>query len=505
MTFVSYQFAVFLPVAAALFYGCPKRWRMGLLFLISGLFLVLSGGMESLAVYGLSALAVWAAALGVEHFRGDRDRISSIFFWTAAAALLGLLAGFQYINFPGYTVQEFFWLTGRNYEWTPVQTAAPAAISFYTLTLLGYLTEVRWGSVPAEKNPVKLILFGGFFPQMAMGPIARYELLSETLFSGRGAGWEEILGSFQRILWGLFQKLVISERLAVIVNTVYSDYETFSGWYLVLAAAAFSFQLYTDFAGAMDIALGTAGIFGVRLEENFRQPFYSRSIAEFWRRWHMTLGAWFKDFVMYPILKTECFQRLGSWGKRCFGKKQGKKIPTAAALLIVWFLLGLWHGGKWTFIIGSGLYHAVLMSAALLTEPLQKKFYSVTRLNRDNPVWAVFQRVRTFVLVSIGFVFFRSDSLKMAVDLFRGMFSGDSGLFTEAGFEALGMSAADGSVLIVSLAVLWAVSAWKETHRDGDERPEVRGCVCAALAFGILLFGCYGRGYDPSAFIYARF
>lgn len=505
MTFVSYQFALFLPAVAALFYVCPKRWRMGTLLLASGLFLILSGGVRSLAVYGFSVFVAWAAALGSERFREEKGGVARLLFWAAVVILLGLLAGFQYINFPGYTAQEFFWLIGREYDWTPIQTVAPTAISFYTLSLLGYLVEVRWGVIPAERNPVKLALFGGFFPQMAMGPIVRYGTLSETLFSGKGAGAERFLGGLQRILWGLFQKLVISERLRVIVDTVYSDCETFGGWYLVLAAAAFAFQLYTDFAGAMDIALGAAGLFGVKLPENFRQPFCSRSIAEFWRRWHMTLGAWFKDFVMYPLLKTDGFQRLGDWGKRHFGKKQGKKIPTVAALLIVWFLLGLWHGGKWTFIIGSGLYHAVLMAAALLTEPWQKKFYSLTGMNKENPVWVFFQRVRTFVLVSAGFVLFRSDSLKMAGEIFKGMFSGNAGQLAAEGFGALGLNGADGAVLLLSLGLLGAVSHWKEVHGNQEGKPEIRGAVCAILAFAILIFGFYGRGYDPSAFIYARF
>ena len=215
-------------------------------------------------------------------------------------------------------------------------------------------------------------------------------------------------------------------------------------------------------------------------------------------------------------------------------EESGKRVTTAAALFVVWFLLGLWHGGMWTFIIGSGLYHAFLMSAALLAEPVWANFYKKTGIHRENPLWAAWQRVRTFVLVAIGFVFFRSDSLGMAFGIFKGMTSGDMGVFTAAGFASLGLSMADWGVLAVSMGILWAVSeVSSRREKRGDlgmaadtavsASPETDGgirtvcggrreicwgrlsAVCAALAFAVLILGFYGRGYDAAAFIYAAF
>ncbi len=501
MTFVSYKFIGFMAAALALYYGCRQRFKIAVLIVVSAAFLWLCGGAGSLAAYALSVITVWGGALGIEKCR----KRGAVIYWSILTLNLALLALFQYVNFWGYTMEELHWIMGTEWEWEPVSRIAPVAISFYTLTLTGYLTEVYWRAIPAERSLARLGLFGGFFPQMVMGPIARYDRLGPSLFSGSAFQKENLFQGFYRILWGLFEKLVISERLGVIVNTVYGDYQTYTGSFLVFGAVCFAFQLYTDFAGAIDIASGCARMFGVKLEENFRQPFYSRTVAEFWRRWHITLGGWFKDFVMYPLLKTGGFQRLGAWGRKKFGKKQGKKVPAIAALLIVWFLLGLWHGGKWTFIIGSGLYHAVLMSLALAAEPAAKKFYQKTKIPQNHLLWILFQRIRTFVLVGAGFVLFRSDSLEMAWGIFTNMFSGDMGLFSREGILNAGLAAADLKVLAAAMAVLGLVSYKKEhaKEKEPDQSRILMGSL--ALLSVILIFGWYGKGYDPSAFIYAQF
>lgn len=539
MTFVSYEFLLFMAVCLVLCRLGGRGLRPGLLFCASLAFLWLSGGVLSLAAYGFSAFTVWAGALGIERAGSDGPEAGKKrgIFLAVLLANLAVLAAFKYVNFPGYTLRELAWLTGSldSFAWTPLEVPAPAAISFYTLTLLGYLIEVYWGVELAQKSFWRVALFGGFFPQMSTGPIARWGEVSESLFGpgrkageasplGFGAGLdaEDVFFGLRRVLWGLFKKLVIAERLGVVVDTVYGDYTTYTGSFLVLGAVCFAFQLYADFGGAADIAIGCARMLGVRLSENFAQPFYSRSIAEFWRRWHMTLGGWFKDFVMYPLLRTRAFERLGSVCRKRFGKKAGKRLTTAAALFVVWFLLGLWHGGMWTFIIGSGLYHACLMSLALLAEPWTAGFYKKTGIDREHPLWTAWQRVRTFVLVAVGFVFFRSDSLGMAFGILRGMGSGDMGLFTREGFDSLGLSLADWGVLAAGLAILWAVSFVKERARTAgadvpaDSSAAAAGtgvsvcwqrisAVCAALAFGVLILGFYGQGYDAAAFIYAAF
>lgn len=507
MVLLSYEFALFFVLSLTLFAivlaagKARPGLRRGLLFWISVLYLWLAGGPFSLLWYGITALAVWRAALSIEKVREERPgRAGSIFRLTLLGLFL-LLILFRYVNFPGYTAEEFCWLTGREWEWEPMELWAPLAVSYYTLTLAGYVIDVYRGNTRAEKSCVRFLLFGGFFPQMSVGPIARYSRVAPSLYEDKALTWEDLALGGRRFLWGLFKKLVISERLAVIVNTVYGDMVTYSGLYLVLAALCFTLQLYTDFGGCTDMALGLARIFGVRLEENFRQPFFSRSIAEFWRRWHITLGGWCRDYIYIPL----------------GGSRRGL-ARHIRNIFLVWMFTGLWHGGKWTFLIGVGLYHAALMSVGLLAKPLTDSFYEKTGLNRDNPLWVAFQRIRTFLLVTAGFVLFRADSLSMAAEIFRGMASGDVSLLGPDGLAALELASPDWWVLLLSLAALAAVSVKKEREaarenqcpervRDtGKQREEARALVtCFCLLFLVLLFGFYGQGYDASAFIYAQF
>ncbi len=503
MNFMSYSFAAFFIAAFALF--SMALWlgrkrdgiRPVLLFLLSAGYMLAAGGLRTVFWFAVSGTSVWWAAGAMERAGGDPGRRKRILL-LALALNFGLLAVFQYINFPGYTLEEFSWLMGRDCSWTPIEMAAPLAVSYYTLAFTGYLLDVCRQKFGAQQSLVRLLLFGGFFPQMSVGPVADYGQLQESLYEDKTAGWEDFLQGGRVFLWGLFKKLVISERLAMIVDTVYADPEYYSGSFLVFAAACFTLQLYTDFGGAVDMAAGLARIFGVRLARNFSQPFASRSVAEFWRRWHITLGAWCREHIYIPL-----------GGNRRGLARQIRNI------FVVWLFTGLWHGGRWTFIIGVGLFQACVISIGLLARPWADRIYAVTHIPRSHPLVALFQRLRTFVLVSAGFVWFRSDSLSMALEVFCGMGSGDMGLFTPAGITGLGLSPADLVVLALGLAVLWAVSHGEERKRQAGEWAWARkrlpddgdyGLVLGVLlAFVILVFGCYGQGYDASAFIYSRF
>ncbi len=182
---------------------------------------------------------------------------------------------------------------------------------------------------------------------------------------------------------GLFKKLVISERMAVIVNTIYGDYVTYSGLYIAVGTVCFAFQLYTDFSGAMDIALGLSEALGIRMAENFETPFFARSISEYWRRWHITLGTWMKDYIFYPVLKSDLFVAIGDAARKKLGKKRGKKVPTYLGMAVLWFTVGMWHGGAWKYIIGSGLLHCFYIISGQMLEPAFKKLTHVFKVNTE--------------------------------------------------------------------------------------------------------------------------
>lgn len=542
MTYTSYGFAFLTAAALILFYACGGRFQKQVLLITSAVFIVLAGGIYSLFFILLSAGISFLGALfmekaeqpkGIEPAKGTGHAGDPELLWKkrktvfvlAVCMQLLMLAVFKYLNFPNYTKLAFAELTGREFAFEEIALTAPLGISFYALMQISYLTDVYWNSRTAEHSFLRYGIFSALFLHIVQGPVDRYGTVSNRLSERIPLDLTRISAGLFRLSWGLFKKLVISERLAVFVNTIYGDTLSYSGSYLVFAAICYALQLYTDFSGCMDLVLGIGEMFGLRLSENFKQPFFSRSDAEFWRRWHVSLGNWFRDYLMYPMLRTKTFRNLGNFGKRVFGKKQGKKLPVCLSLLIVWSLLGLWHGGMWTFIIGSGLLHCMYMILAQIFEPAFDGFYRVTGLNRDNPVWKAFQMLRTFVLVSIGFVFFRSDSLTMAFDIFRGMGSGDMGLFGGEGFLSLGMSVPDAIVLVLGLLLLFVIS-WKlektemVTTVGGTDDAKMpcfaerllsgrgtKAYLTAALLllFCVLIFGFYGQGYDASAFIYSQF
>lgn len=528
MSYTSYAFCGLVLLGLLFYYGFSGRFQKGVLFLLSLLFLLSAGGLRSVLFLGLFVLVSFGAGLFMEQSSGKRR--TAVYVLALCVQLLGLIV-FKYLDFLAYTRLALSELRGEEYVFTPIGLAAPLGISFYALMQISYLTDVYLKTAAPAGSLLQYSTYSGLFLHIVQGPIDRYGRLREALSLRHAFSWEAIADGGLRLFWGLFKKLVLSERLAVLVNTVYGDPETFSGSFLIFAACCYSLQLYTDFSGCMDILLGIGRMFGLRLSENFCQPFFSRSDAEFWRRWHITLGNFFRDYLMYPLLRTGLFRRIGKLGRKWFGKKQGKKLPVCLALFIVWSLLGLWHGGMWTFIVGSGLLHCFYMITAEAAEPLTDRFYLLTGLSRENRVWRFFQILRTFVLVSIGFVFFRSDSLTMAFSIFRGMGSGSMALFSAEGYLSLGLGMADSLVLILGLLLLLFVSLQLEkTERifsvgvqEMEETASFSERLFAACGISrralvpfsavlalflflfVLILGFYGQGYDAQAFIYSQF
>jgi D-alanyl-lipoteichoic acid acyltransferase DltB (MBOAT superfamily) len=200
---------------------------------------------------------------------------------------------------------------------------------------------------PPQPNFLKHLLFASYYPALVSGPVMRYGEMNPQFFGEPECRLDNIVPGVQRLIWGMFKKLVVADRLAIFVNQVFQDYKTFDSLYILLAVVLYAFQIYADFSGCMDIVIGVSRAYGVKLPENFDAPFLSRSLAEFWRRWHITLGTWSKDYIFYPLLKSEPFQRLGTWARKVLGKKRGKQIPVFLGLLINWLIIGFWHGASY--------------------------------------------------------------------------------------------------------------------------------------------------------------
>lgn len=476
------------------YYILPQRFQWMILLTASLTFYYISGGWAVLPFLLYGIFISYLGGLLLERTK-EGSRKKTLFTWMFVVLTLLPLFLLKYVRFFGFPA--------------PFGPLAPLGISFYTMSILGYVIDVSWGILPAQKNIFRHALFTSYFPQMISGPITRYSQMAEQLFSPHAFSYQQVTFGAQRILWGFFKKLVISERLALAVNLVYDQYPVYQGWYLVVATICFAFQLYTDFSGCMDIVLGVSQVFGISLPENFACPYFSRSISEYWRRWHITLGIWFKEYLFYPLQKSPLWIAFLDWSKKRLGKKRGKKLPLYTGMLVLWFSVGMWHGGSWNFIVGSGLLHWFYIVAGELLTPLWKRLTALFQVRTQVFSWHFFQGLRTFLLVNIGFVFFRAPSLKVALSMLfsMGRVQNPQILFDRSLFQL--MTPQDWMIALASLLLLLFVSSLQQKIRIREtlaaQNLVFRWSLYLLLFVAVLIFGCYGGDYDAAAFIYQRF
>lgn len=277
---------------------------------------------------------------------------------------------------------------------------APLGISYYTLQAIGYVLDVYKGKVRPEGNPLKLLLFVTYFPQMTQGPIGRFGELSGQLYEGNAFSYENLSQGAARILWGLFKKAVIADNLKPIVTGIFDGYATANGFTLLLGCGYYAIHAYADFSGYMDIVAGASRMYGISLMENFRHPFFSRSLAEYWRRWHISLSSWFRDYVFYPASLSKPAVRFGKWGRKHFSARVGRVFPAVFALGLVWLGTGLWHDASWRYVLWGAANGLILISSVLL-EPWYEKAKSFLRISGEAWWWKGVQLVRTFFLISL--------------------------------------------------------------------------------------------------------
>ena len=513
MSLVSALFLVFVAAVLLLYYVLPKSFRFWVILAAS---LAFAGflGFYTLLFVVLSAVICYAGGLLSGPAKSNAAR--NVFAAITVILNIALLCAVKYYNVIGLAAERlntlFGAVDGQNKFFL---YAVPVGMSFYVLQTTGYILDCRWEKIAPEKNFFKVLLFSTYFPQLMSGPVNTYANLSAQFEKAKDVkfSFARICDGAVRVAWGFFKKLVIAERAAMVVNMIYGNHQVFTGWYVPLGVFFFAIQLYTDFSGCMEVVIGVSHMFGIELPENFNCPFFSKTVKEYWRRWHITLGAWLRDYLMYPVLKSTPLIKLGDWSKAKFGKKNGKKVPTYIALLILWFAVGYWHGGLWNYVIGSGILHFIYIVLGMIFEPLFKKIRP--KIGADKIWFRIFQSVRTFVLMLTGFVFFRSASVGDAVDMYAAIFRRGGAALNWTNFCVSGMDLANLIVLIVAVLIVFAVDAYK--YRPGeDEEPRSaiaflrsRSAILLWAAFMVLLlatliFGRYGLGYDSGSFIYAR-
>ncbi len=511
MSITSLPFLLFFAATLGLYYIIPLRFRWFALFVFSLVFFHFSAADYTIfyAVGAVLAAALCAGRIAKARESG-KSGIARRWLVLGLAVDLGILAALKYNGFFVSNLNSAFKLAGSSFRLSKPDLLAPLGISFYTMSVAGYLLDVYWGICPAQPNLLKMALFAGYWPQLTSGPITRYGEVGEKLYKGHRFDSRQVAFGMQRMLWGIFKKLVISARLGVIVDTIYGDGITYGGFYIWVAAVSFVFQLYTDFSGCMDIILGASECYGILLPENFRTPFFSRSVQEFFQRWHITLGAWLKDYLLYPLLRSRAWKGMADWIRVHWGKKAAKLLPSLAGMLCVWLFMGLWHGGTWGFILGWGLWYWLCIASAQVLKPVFRKITVRLKINTGCFSWHLFQSLRVFVLVAIGNMFFRLEGLMRTLRTIRAaLFPKNPEIFFDGSLFKLGLNGPNFILMVICLLLLLVVSVLQE---KGSVREQIakqnlpfRWMVWYGLIFGILIFGMYGPGYDAVDFIYRGF
>ena len=523
-SFFSSQYLVlFLPAVILMYAVLPKRAKKyGLLLASFGFYLVIS--RRFIIYLMLNILSVWLFGLGLDWMHRHRDaevkaaekpqRKAIKQKWLMRSRwVLGLAAAFHIglllvLKYSGFFVENVNYFLGTGFA-VP-SFVVPLGISFFSLQAVSYLFDVYRDLIPADRNVIRLALFLSFFPQIVEGPICRYGQTAHQLWNVEQIKWDNLVFGLQRILYGMLKKLVVADRLNAFVEAVFADYASCQGGVIALAAVCYTIQLYMDFSGAMDAVCGTAQIFGITMPENFQRPFFSRTISEFWTRWHISLGTWFKDYIFYPISMSKPMKNLTTASRKKLGNHFGPLVAGSIALFCVWFSNGLWHGAAWSYIF-FGMYHFALILTGNIIAPMAKNWNQKLGITPENPFFRGFQILRTCVLVVIGELFFRAEGLKAGLSMFAKMVTDFR--FSTISRELLATLETDPEdFLIVGVTVLivLTVSLLKERGICIRQKLQtyplaVRWTIWYGLLLFLLIFGAYGVGYVPVDPMYAVF
>lgn len=414
MDITSVGFYIFTGIVLLIYWNLPQKYQWKLLLAAGVVFYCLNAHPATIVYLAFSVVTVYYSVCYFERTGEQAERNQEVaagrrrVLILTLAANAGLLIVLKYTNLGVHTWNRLF--SGRGITLDEVHWLEPLAVSFYTLQLIAYLLDCYWGVAPAEKSVFRLALFASYFPQMVSGPISRYSEIGSQLFEKHDIDYGRVVRGLKRIAWGLLKKMAVSNRAAVVVNAMWAEPDVYSGFYIWIAAAGFVIQLYTDFSGCMDIVLGVSECIGIYLPENFRAPLLSKTIQEFWQRWHITLGGWLRDYIMNPLSKSEAMVNLGKKCREKFGKKKGKQIPVYLSMFAVWFLMGLWHGDSWSFVV-QGLWFWLVIVLGQMMKGIFATWKKKLHISDKNFIWQMFQIVRTFFVFTVGSLFFRADSL----------------------------------------------------------------------------------------------
>ena len=515
MTFLSGGFLLLVGALLIIYYLLPKRFRYLVLLAGSVVFYALAG-RAYLPFLGITVLTVYGAALllgrslerqkayvsehkkeltreAVAAYKKKESGKRTALFLVCLLLNLGLLAALKYTAFALEAVRA---------PWE-VHWVLPLGISFYTFQSIGYLIDVKRGKYPPERNFLRYALFASFFPQMIQGPISRYDMLSKTLYEGADFDLDRLGRGLVRILWGAAKKLIVADRLLT-MGAIAGDVP---GSLVLLQMILYALRLYADFTGGIDMALGVGELFGVAMPENFDRPYLSKNIEEYWTRWHMTMGSWFRDYVFYPLNVSKRFLKWTKGLRGRFGNGFLSRLPLYTATLVTWLATGVWHGAGWNYALW-GLTNGIVIIVSLTLKPLYDRFHRRFPGLKERKAYGAFEVLRTFFLMCLIRLWDIYSSPWLVWSVFSSLFVNFRADVLAQVLPKLGLGVGDWLILLAMAAWMLFVSLKKG---EGSFRtkylndPWKLWLAAGALLILVLLFGAYGPGYVASDFIYGRF
>lgn len=516
-----FSLIAFAFLCAALYSLCPNRMKWMLLLLVSYAYYAFCGA-NALPFILLTTLSTWAGALYIG-LVGERSKAALKARRTeldaaGRKALKAQARRRQRAAFLAVLLLNFGVLALLKYV-PPLLTAAgrparslllPLGISFYTFQSMGYLIDVYNGKTAPERNPVRFALFVSFFPQLIQGPIARFDQLAPQLAAPHRLDAENLKRGALLMLWGFFKKKVIADRALPLVSEVFGHPDAYGGAVIAVAVLFYSLQQYCDFSGGIDLVTGIAELFGIHLAPNFKRPYFAVSLGDFWRRWHISLGAWMRDYVFYPFALTKPMTRLAKAARARLGANVARALPAALGNILVFLLVGVWHGASMNYVLW-GLYNGLILAASALLDPLYRR--ANERLGArvvGSRGFYVLRVLRTFLIVNIGWYFDRAARAGDAFAMLRKTVAAPAlAQLSDGTLLTLGLAGSDFTLLAVSTALLFAVSVLQERGMRVRERllslPVVprTALLYAFLYFVLATF--VGANAANAGFMYAIF
>lgn len=527
MSLISETFIVFMLLLIGAYYTVPKRFQWICLLFFSSIFYAATSIKNCVFIF-ITAFSAYLCALKIDQihkqtkayikenkktltkeersfYKKKKNSLCRTIMILTLLLNIGFLCLFKYSDFALEQIHTIFPESALPLS---LKLIVPLGISFYTFQTIGYVVDVYWEKVEPQSNFAKMLLFVSFFPQVTQGPISEYSQLGPQLFGEHSFSYKNFSYGVQRMMWGFFKKMVIADRAAPFVQTAFAEYASMNGNNVLFAAFLYSLQIYADFSGYMDIVCGLCEILGIQLTENFERPYFSKSVAEYWRRWHSSLGTWFKTYIYYPVAVSKFAMKCSTKGSKVFGKKVGNTIGASIALIVVWFTTGFWHGASWAYIAWGGL-NGLAIIFTLWMEPVYERCKAACKVNESSFAWRAFSTLRTFFIVTLIKVFPEVGSFRGGVGYWMHCFQDwDFSNFSIATLIYPIASSKEAGILMFGAFLMFVTSLLQRRMGVRDRISKwpmvIRYTIFVALFFAIVLWGIPTQNAG-GGFLYEQF